>query len=93
MFAPVAGLQNRRKYTFGFYIDKNRNEAGRTDLKAFRLEFFDRHMPAYAEWSRSQSATWNQRKFGATKDITQEVSGGGGSGHIVTCVQLIWVNT
>lgn len=140
--------RERRKYTFGFYMDENREEAGHTDLKAFRLEFFDRHMPAYAEWSRAQSAAWDQKKFNAKlnnifgalggstgwlgiglvllvfvlaalgiprgtvrlskdgqtiffggtpfsvnnltgqvldarKDITQEVSGGGGSGHIV----------
>ena len=57
--------RERRRHTFGFYLDENRKERGHMKPAEFRLEFFDRHMPSYAAWVRAQSGMRDRQIFGA----------------------------
>jgi len=56
-----------RLHEFGFYIDENGNKAGDGDPLAFRLEFYDRHIPSYAAWVRERDATFQQAKWNRKK--------------------------
>jgi len=53
------------RYGDSMEFDREWQKARTTDVAALRLEFFDRHMPAYAEWSRGKSAAWNRGKMNA----------------------------
>ncbi len=83
--------QERRRHAFGFYMDDG-DEAGHMDAAAFRLEFFDRHMPSYAAWVRTQGDARKQQisdaKIGKLLDGLGAIAGPVGAILIVVIFLL-----
>ena len=55
--------RERRRHSFGFYLDEDGKERGHMRPAEFRLEFFDRQMPSYAAWVREQTGARDRQRL------------------------------